>query len=129
KDAEAKLDRPSMVSSDGKIAQIQIRIAFSATDVAHGEQLVHQLERARDRVVAAHPGVTMGWTGGNITTLAEHDAIVHGMLLSSIVTALLVALVLALYFRSATLLVLLSLTIGIATAAAFGAAALTVGHL
>jgi hypothetical protein len=129
KDAEAKLDRPGMISSDGKIAQIQIRIAFSATDVKHGEELVHQLERARDRVVAAHPGVKMGWTGGNITTLAEHDAIVHGMLLSSIVTALLVALVLALYFRSATLLVLLSLTIGIATAAAFGAAALTVGHL
>jgi predicted RND superfamily exporter protein len=71
----------------------------------------------------------MGFTGGNITSLAEHDAIVHGMLLSSIVTALLVAVVLVLYFRSATLLVLLVVTIGIATAIAFGAAAITIGHL
>jgi predicted RND superfamily exporter protein len=128
-DAEATLDKSTHVSADGKIAQLQVRIAFSSTDVDKGGQLVREIERARDQVVAAHPGVQMGWTGGNITTLAEHDAIVHGMLLSSIVTAALVALVLALYFRSATLLVLLSATIGIATAAAFGAAALTIGHL
>ncbi len=50
-------------------------------------------------------------------------------MLSSIVTAVLCALVLALYFRSATLLILLVSTIGVATAAAFGAAAITVGHL
>src|SRR5262249_7368847 len=49
--------------------------------------------------------------------------------ISSVVTAVLVALVLALYFRSATLLVMLVGTIGIATAAAFGAAVFTVGHL
>jgi len=51
------------------------------------------------------------------------------MLLSSLVTTLLVALVLALYFRSATMLVLLVGTIGIATAASFGVAAFTIGHL
>ncbi len=129
KDAEAKLDHSTQISRDGKIAQLQVRIAFSSTDVDKGAQLVHELEGAAKRIEAEHPGVRMGWTGGNITTLAEHDAIVHGMLLSSIVTAALVALVLALYFRSATLLVLLSVTIGIATAAAFGAAALTIGHL
>jgi len=49
--------------------------------------------------------------------------------LSSIVTAVLVSLVLLLYFRSATLLVLLVTTLAIATCAAFGAAAVTVGHL
>ena len=129
RDAEAKLERPTQISADGKIAQLQVRIAFSATDVKKGGELVDQLSLARARIVAAHPGVDIGWTGGNITTLAEHDAIVHGMLLSSIVTAALVALVLALYFRSATLLVLLTMTIAIATAAAFGAAALTIGHL
>jgi predicted RND superfamily exporter protein len=64
-----------------------------------------------------------------VTALAEHRAISKGILLSSLVTALLVALVLALYFRSATLLALLVGTIAIATAASFGAAAITVGHL
>ncbi|MGE5186883.1 MAG: efflux RND transporter permease subunit [Acidobacteriota bacterium] len=129
RDAQARLDRSSHVSTDGKIAMIEVRIAFSSTDVQRGEALVDALARARDRVIAAHPGVQMGFTGGNITALAEHGAIVHGMLLSSIVTALLVALVLALYFRSATLLVLLVVTIGTATAVAFGAAAITIGHL
>ena len=129
KDAEAKLDRSSHISADGKIAMIEVRIAFSSTDVDHGEALVDALRAARDKTIAAHPGVTMGFTGGNITALAEHDAIVHGMLWSSAVTALLVALVLALYFRSATLLVLLVATIGTATAVAFGAAAITIGHL
>ena len=64
-----------------------------------------------------------------MTAVAEHNAILDGMLLSSIVTTVLVAFVLAAYFRSATLLVLLVSTLGIATTVAFGGAALTVGHL
>jgi predicted exporter len=83
----------------------------------------------RDKVVAAHPGVQIGFTGGVITAVAEHRAIFKGMVLSSVITTLLVALVLALYFRSATLLALLIGTLAIATAASFGVAALTVGHL
>src|SRR5678815_4403682 len=51
------------------------------------------------------------------------------MVWSSVVTTLLVALVLVGYFRSAKLLALLVGTLAIATAAAFGAAAITVGHL
>jgi len=51
------------------------------------------------------------------------------MVLSSVITTLLVALVLVLYFRSAVLLVLLLGTLGIATTVAFGVAAITVGHL
>jgi predicted RND superfamily exporter protein len=129
KKAEDRLARSSHVSADGKIAMIEVRIAFSSTDVDRGEQLVAQLATARTRIEAAHPGVNMGFTGGNITALAEHDAIARGMLWSSLVTAALVALLLVAYFRSATLLVLLTGTLAIATAAAFGAAALTVGHL
>jgi hypothetical protein len=64
-----------------------------------------------------------------VSALGEHDAISRGIVLSSLVTTLLVGLVLAAFFRSATLLVLLVGTIGIATAATFGATALTVGHL
>jgi predicted exporter len=49
--------------------------------------------------------------------------------LSAIVTALLVGLVLALYFRSLRLLFLLSFALVVGTAVSFGVAALTVGHL
>ncbi|HSN27390.1 MAG TPA: MMPL family transporter, partial [Kofleriaceae bacterium] len=128
-DAQAKLDHPTNISKDGKTALLQVRIAFRETDVDHGRDLLHELERIGNGVTAAHPGVKLGFTGGAVTALSEHSAISKGILLSSLVTTLLVGLVLALYFRSATLLILLVGTIGIATAAAFGAAALTVGHL
>jgi hypothetical protein len=129
KDAKDKLERPTNVSKDGKTALLQVRIAFRETDVDHSQELLDAMAKVREQVVAAHPGVVIGFTGGAVTALSEHSAISKGILLSSLVTALLVGLVLALYFRSATLLVLLVGTIGIATAAAFGAAALTVGHL
>jgi predicted RND superfamily exporter protein len=128
-EAKAKLDHPTNISKDGKTALLQVRIAFRETDVKHSEKLLDAMAGVRAKVVAAHPEVKIGFTGGAVTALSEHSAISKGIVLSSLVTALLVGLVLALYFRSATLLVLLVSTIGIATAAAFGAAALTVGHL
>ncbi len=129
KDAEAKLDRSSHVSPDGKTAMIEVRIAFRTTDIDRGHQLIARLDAVRRQVAAEQPGVVVGFTGSIITAVSEHAAIFNGIVLSSIITALLVAMVLALYFRSARLLVLLVVTIAIATAAAFGAAALTVGHL
>ena len=128
-DAEARLARSSHVSADGKVAMIGVRIAFPSTDTGRGEQLVERLAALRTGVIAHHPGVTMGFTGGNITALAEHDAIASGIVVSSLVTVILVGIVLLLYFRSFTLLALLVGTLGTATALCFGAAALTVHHL
>ena len=48
-------------------------------------------------------------SGGVASAVPEHDALVRGMVLSSVVTGLLVGLVLALYFRSVRLLVLLTI--------------------
>ncbi|HSR99065.1 MAG TPA: MMPL family transporter [Kofleriaceae bacterium] len=129
REAEARLDRSTNVSADGRTAMIQVRTPFRATDAGLGQKLLGELERLRGQVIAAHPGVQIGFTGGVITAVAEHRAIFKGMVLSSVITTLLVALVLALYFRSATLLALLIGTLAIATAASFGVAALTVGHL
>jgi predicted RND superfamily exporter protein len=127
--AESQLDRSTNVSSDGLTGMIQIRTSFRATDAGLGEDLVSRLGAMRDQALAHHPGVAIGFTGGAITAVAEHDAIFKGMVLSSLITTLLVAGVLALYFRSATLLVLLIGTLAIATAVSFGVAAVTVGHL
>ena len=127
--AEARLDRSAHVSRDGLTGMIQIRTSFRSTDAGLGEHLLAGFAAARATVVAAHPGVRIGLTGGVSTAVAEHHAIVSGIVSSSIITTLLVAIVLALYFWSATLLVLLIGTLAIATALAFGVAALTVGHL
>jgi uncharacterized protein len=129
REAEARLDHPSNLSSDGRTALVQVRTSFRPTDAGRGQDLLDRFELLRDRIVAAHPGLQVGFTGGAITAVAEHHAIFRGMVLSSVITTLLVALVLVLYFRSATLLVLLIGTLAIATAISFGVAALTVGHL
>jgi uncharacterized protein len=128
-EAEARLSRPTNLSADGLIAKLEVTTTFRATDAKLGERLVADMNRARSEVLAAHPDAQIGFTGSVITALAEHRAISKGILLSSVITGALVALVLALYFRSATLLVLLVTTIAIATALAFGAAVFTVGHL
>jgi predicted RND superfamily exporter protein len=129
RDAEAKLDTTHAISVDGLIGKIEVRTNFRSTDAGRGRALLDILEAARDKVLANHPTSHVGFAGSVIVAVAEHAAILDGMLLSSLVTTVLVALVLALYFRSATLLVLLIASLAIATAFAFGAASLTVGHL
>jgi predicted RND superfamily exporter protein len=127
--AEAKLARSSAISGDGLIGKLEVRAAFHATDPTQGARLLDRLAGVRQRVMLAHPGVAIGFTGSVVSAVFEHDAIAGGIVRSTIVTALLVGLVLALYLRSARLLGALIATIAAATIAAFGAAALTVGHL
>jgi uncharacterized protein len=129
RDAEARLDRSSMVSADGKTALVVVRTSFAKTDARSGKRLVGELEKARAEVEKAVPSVAIGFTGGVINSAAEHEALFRGMILSSVVTALLVGLVLILYFRSLSMLVLLGFALITGTTAAFGIAALTVGHL
>jgi hypothetical protein len=128
-DLDRDLHRPSNVSKDERRALIEVRTAMSATEVDRGADLLDALARARVQVIAHHPGVEIGFAGDLVTAISEHDAIVSGTLISSLVTALLVGLVLALYFRSVRLLVLLVGTLGLATVVAFGTAAFTIGHL
>ena len=127
--AQVQLDRLSNVSADGRTAMIQVRTPFRSTNAALGEQLISALDVVRASVKTSHPEVRVGFTGSVITAVAEHRAISNGMLLSSVITGLLVGLLLALYFRSATLLAMLTAILLFAAALSFGAAALTVGHL
>ncbi len=129
KDAEARFDKSSNVNADGTIGLIVLKTAFAKTDVTHGHELVDLMRREQAAVMRAHPGVDVGLAGGVVSTTAEHDALLHGMVLSSLVTGLLVGLVLILYFRSVLLLVLLSASLIAGTTVAFGVAALTVGQL
>ena len=129
REAESQLDKPTNVSADGKIALIQVRTLFRSTDAGKGQALLDALTDIRTSVLAKYPGTRVGFAGGVVTAVAEHDAIFRGMVMSSLITMLLVGLVLALYFRSATLLGLLIGTLGLATVLSFGFAAITVGHL
>jgi uncharacterized protein len=129
REAESRLDKPSNVSPDGKVALITVKAQFRATDAGRGRQLIDRLELIRTEVNKTHPDVRIGFAAGIIISVAEHDALLRGMVMSSVITMLLVGLVLALYFRSATLLILLISMLGAGTVISFGLAALTVGHL
>lgn len=129
REAEARLGRSGQITPDGRIMSIQVRTPFRATDAGRGKRLIDAIDSVRAAVLAAHPSVQIGVTGGVVTAVAEHNAIFNGMVASSAITALLVALLLALYFRSATLLAMLIAVVSAATAISFGLAAFTVGHL
>ena len=128
-EAEQLLDRSSFVSADGETQLIIVRTSFPKTNVAASRMLLDALQRERRAVIAQHPAVDIGFAGGNVVTLAEHDALQRGIVLSSLVTAVLVGVVLFLYFRSLRLLVVLGGTLIVATTLAFGLAVFTVGHL
>lgn len=127
--AEAKLERSSFVSEDGKIGLIRVHTAFPARDIARGERLVAEVAKIRAKVIAPSSGVDVGATGNVPATVAEHRALARGILWSSVITAVLVGLLLVVYLRRLALLVMLTVNLVVCTTIAFGAAALTVGHL
>ncbi len=129
RDADARLARSANISADGKTAVLVIQTAFRATDIVRDRRLQTQLDRVAADVHAAHPGVQIGFTGGVTSSVAEQRALVRGVMLSSLITTLLVALVLYVHLRNLRLLALLTANIIAATLVAFGVAALTVGHL
>jgi hypothetical protein len=108
---------------------IVIKTAFRATDTERDDRLQHELDAIAKDVRAAHPTAKLAFTGGVTQAVAEHGALVHGMLLSSLVTGALVVLVLFAHLHRVRVLALLTINIIVATVIAFGIAALTVGHL
>ncbi|MEO8702375.1 MAG: MMPL family transporter [Kofleriaceae bacterium] len=127
--AEARLARSANVSSDGRTQVLVIRTAFRGTDVERDLRLMKLLDTLAVQVQIDHPAVSVGYAGGPVVTVAEHSALTRGMMLSSLITMVLVALVLFVHLRSVRILVLVTLNIVLATIVAFGVAAITVGHL
>jgi len=128
-DADAKLSQSRFISADGRSQVMVIETAFRATDTAADRALQDQLDRFARELRAAHPAVVIAFAGGVTQTLAEHDSLLQGMLVSSLATAALVALVLFVHLRSLRVLGLLTANIVAATLVSFGLASLTVGHL
>jgi hypothetical protein len=105
--AEARLARSAHISADGKSQVLIIRTAFRATDVDRDIYLMNRLEAiAAD--VTRETGVTVGFAGGPTVTVAEHAALSRGIMLSSVITFVLVALLLLVHLRSVRILALVS---------------------
>jgi predicted RND superfamily exporter protein len=129
KKMKAKFEHSGFISEDGTLQLVVVRSSFPRTDVGKGERLVDALVSERDTIVRGRTDVEVGITGGVEETLIEHHALLRGVILSALITIILVPAVLLLFFRSFRLFLILMAVLIVGTAAALGAAALTVGHL
>ncbi len=99
---EAKRDAAdpgTFVTKDGRLQLVLLRTTFSGGDVDRGRALTKLLRGHADDIERQYPGVEVGLAGDVITTLAEHDALLRGMLLSTLATALLVLGALFAFYR------------------------------
>ena len=127
--ADARLAKPAFISADGRTQVIVLRTSFRATDVERDLRLMGKLDLLAAQLQIAYPGTEIGYAGGPVVTVAEHGALTRGILLSSVITFVLVALVLFGYLRSIRILALITANIVVGTLIAIGLAAVTVGHL
>lgn len=124
-----KADPGELVSKDGRVQMMILRTGFSTGDVDRDRILVAKLNAIGAEVRAAFPDVAFGIAGDAVVSLAEHDAILNGMLRATLLTMALVAFGLLWYFRSLLAIGALSWSLVVGTLATFAFAKLTLGYL
>ena len=130
------------VSADGKLQMMIVRTAFSSGDVDKDNQLLAQLQQIRTEVLSAMPAppaaapgaiaapvVEIGLAGDIVVSIAEHDSILNGVLLATLVTVSLVMIAMIWFFRSALAVGALSWALAVGTLATFAFTELAIGHL
>src|SRR5262249_39151111 len=101
KEAEEKRDaNPAFVSKDGKMQVVVVRAPFDSSAVDLSSRLVDLLAKAGHETEAEFPGAKVIATGDLYTALAEHRALLNGMLLAIVITVSLVAAGMLLFYRS-----------------------------
>jgi predicted RND superfamily exporter protein len=124
-----KAENGELVGPDGKLQMMIIRTAFSSGDVDKDKLLVAGIEQIMAEVRAAVPGADMGVAGDVVVSIAEHDSILNGMLLATLLTVTLVMIALIWFFRSALAVGALSWSLAVGTIATFAFTELAIGHL
>jgi len=121
---------PGLVSRDGTMQLLVVRTTFSNSELTLGGRLVADLD-ARMAAVQREvgPSVTISAQGDVYTALAEHRALTRGVLIATLLTVVVVAAGLLLYFRSLVALGALFFSLAVGTVATFAFTRLTIGHL
>jgi len=129
-DAKKERDDPGeYVSKDGRVQTMILHLAFSTGDVDRDRALLDKLEQIAQEIHGVLPDVEAGVAGDVPVSIAEHDAILNGMLRATLVTVLLVLVALIWYFRSALAIGALSWSLTVGTIVTFAFAKLTLGYL
>jgi uncharacterized protein len=118
-----------LVSADGKVQMAIVRTAFSSGNVEKDRALLGQLDAVLAEVRAVVPSAEMGIAGDIAVSIVEHDSILNGMLIATLVTVSLVVIALFWFFRSALAVGALSWSLAVGTLATFAFTQLAIGHL
>jgi len=116
-----------LVSKDGRLQIIVVRTRYPAGEVSRNAPVLAAVERAADEARVA--GVTIGVTGDVINTATEQQALLGGMLRSTIFTVVIVAIGMLLFFASWSAVGALLGALALGALATFAFARLGVGHL
>lgn len=118
------------ISRDGRLQLVVVRTTFGSGDVARGERLLKAIENAGAETTAAvGKGVVIGLAGDVVSTLAEQRGLVHGMIVATAITVVLVFLALVWFYRSVLAVFALLFALATGSLVTFGFAQLTIGHL
>ncbi len=118
------------ISRDGRMQLLVVRTTFSNSSLSLAARLVADLEPILEGVQRElGPGVTVSAQGDVYTALAEHRALTRGVMWATVLTVVVVALGLFLYFRSVLGLVALLFSMAVGTMVTFALTRLTIGHL
>jgi predicted RND superfamily exporter protein len=129
-EAEKKHDAPrGFISKDGRMRLVIVRTKFDSAAIALSERLVSAIQEAAATTAREVPGVTITPTSDVYSALAEHRAVLHGMLLAILVTVGLVTAALLLYYRSLRTVAILMWALMVGTAVTFALTKLLIGHL
>ena len=127
-EAEKKKDSVGLVSKDQRMQLIVARAPAEAGSVSKGELTIKAVSQATAETEKLYP-VTIGITGDVVSGLAEHDALVKGMVQAAALTALIVALGMILYYRSVRAVGALLFALAVGTAITFGYTYVAIGYL
>lgn len=130
-EAEASARSPTpLVSKDGRTQMVIVRATFPSTDASKSRRVNDLVQAAIAATRATAPaGVRIGATGDIATVVVEQNAIVRGMTLATLITTVVVALALLVYYRSLAALAAIFGALGVGTVATLAFARLSVGYL
>jgi uncharacterized protein len=128
-DAEAQKSVVGRVSPDGRLQLIIVRTTFEAGTASKGRELVRLAEDAAHAVRHAYPQVEVALTGDVIIGLTEQRALLSGMVTAVVLTVIIVAIGLLLFYRAVRAIGVLLFALGVGVAVTFAFTRLVIGHL
>ena len=126
---QAAKQPPPWVSKDGTLQLVSLQTAFSASDAGKARALTDRIREEIATVQREVPNVSVSLAGNVTLTMYEHDSVLEGMTLSALITVLLCAIGLLLYYRSWRLVAAILCALIVGVAATFALARIVVGNL